>query len=331
MAETRRARDDAAALADLHRLAARRRTRSPTRCAAAAARRRSRIRSCAGRTCCWRCAFFQLSRRAPELREAAAAQGRRARSCPPATTSTRTSRPRYNPWDQRAVPGARRRPVRGDRERHARRSSPTSIETFTESGHAARVRRRARGRHHRHRDRAEPAGCSAASSSPSTAATVDLSETVGYKGMMLSGVPNFALALGYTNASWTLKCDLVARVRLPAAQPHGRARLRAVHAARAATRRADASRSSTSPPATCCARSTSCPKQGARDAVAAVPELRARHRCMLRRGAARGRGRSSSRACPPPSRRCPSSLRHHRPTLFFFLFLATSASPSVDS
>jgi hypothetical protein len=27
--------------------------------------------------------------------------------------------------------------------------------------------------------------------------------------MMLSGVPNFALAIGYTNASWTLKCDLV--------------------------------------------------------------------------------------------------------------------------
>ncbi len=27
--------------------------------------------------------------------------------------------------------------------------------------------------------------------------------------MMLSGVPNLALALGYTNASWTLKCDLV--------------------------------------------------------------------------------------------------------------------------
>jgi monooxygenase len=38
---------------------------------------------------------------------------------------------------------------------------------------------------------------------------VELSETVGYKGMMLSGVPNLALALGYTNASWTLKCDLV--------------------------------------------------------------------------------------------------------------------------
>jgi hypothetical protein len=26
--------------------------------------------------------------------------------------------------------------------------------------------------------------------------------------MMLEGVPNAALAVGYTNASWTLKCDL---------------------------------------------------------------------------------------------------------------------------
>jgi cation diffusion facilitator CzcD-associated flavoprotein CzcO len=41
-------------------------------------------------------------------------------------------------------------------------------------------------------------------------AGVDIADTVGYKGMMLSGVPNLALALGYTNASWTLKCDLVA-------------------------------------------------------------------------------------------------------------------------
>jgi cation diffusion facilitator CzcD-associated flavoprotein CzcO len=37
---------------------------------------------------------------------------------------------------------------------------------------------------------------------------VDLSKTVGYKGMMFSGIPNLAIALGYTNASWTLKCDL---------------------------------------------------------------------------------------------------------------------------
>jgi cation diffusion facilitator CzcD-associated flavoprotein CzcO len=39
---------------------------------------------------------------------------------------------------------------------------------------------------------------------------VDFSQTVAYKGMMICGVPNLALALGYTNASWTLKCDLVA-------------------------------------------------------------------------------------------------------------------------
>jgi monooxygenase len=37
---------------------------------------------------------------------------------------------------------------------------------------------------------------------------VELPKTLGYKGMMLSGVPNLAAALGYTNASWTLKCDL---------------------------------------------------------------------------------------------------------------------------
>ncbi|QQS40580.1 MAG: NAD(P)/FAD-dependent oxidoreductase [Acidobacteriota bacterium] len=37
---------------------------------------------------------------------------------------------------------------------------------------------------------------------------VELSETLTYKGMMYSGVPNLASALGYTNASWTLKCDL---------------------------------------------------------------------------------------------------------------------------
>src|SRR3954453_8809161 len=29
--------------------------------------------------------------------------------------------------------------------------------------------------------------------------------------MMLSGVPNFAFAIGYTNASWTLKCELAAK------------------------------------------------------------------------------------------------------------------------
>ena len=39
---------------------------------------------------------------------------------------------------------------------------------------------------------------------------VDLSKTMAYKGMMYSDVPNLASAFGYTNASWTLKCDLTA-------------------------------------------------------------------------------------------------------------------------
>ena len=33
-------------------------------------------------------------------------------------------------------------------------------------------------------------------------------DTMAYKGIMFSGVPNLAIAIGYTNASWTLKCDL---------------------------------------------------------------------------------------------------------------------------
>jgi monooxygenase len=37
---------------------------------------------------------------------------------------------------------------------------------------------------------------------------VVMNRTVGYKGMMFTGVPNLAIAVGYTNASWTLKCDL---------------------------------------------------------------------------------------------------------------------------
>ena len=39
-------------------------------------------------------------------------------------------------------------------------------------------------------------------------APVDLSKTLNYKGMMYSDVPNLASSFGYTNASWTLKCDL---------------------------------------------------------------------------------------------------------------------------
>ena len=41
-------------------------------------------------------------------------------------------------------------------------------------------------------------------------APLDAPRTFVYKGMMFSGVPNLAFAIGYTNASWTLKCDLTA-------------------------------------------------------------------------------------------------------------------------
>ncbi len=40
---------------------------------------------------------------------------------------------------------------------------------------------------------------------------VDVAREHVYKGLMLSGVPNVALAMGYTNASWTLRADLSAR------------------------------------------------------------------------------------------------------------------------
>ncbi|WP_067821938.1 flavin-containing monooxygenase [Nocardia inohanensis] len=38
---------------------------------------------------------------------------------------------------------------------------------------------------------------------------VDLPDAMAYKAMMLSDVPNYAFVIGYTNASWTLKADLV--------------------------------------------------------------------------------------------------------------------------
>jgi len=37
----------------------------------------------------------------------------------------------------------------------------------------------------------------------------DAPDTMVYRGLMMSGLPNFAFTIGYTNASWTLKADLV--------------------------------------------------------------------------------------------------------------------------
>ncbi len=42
--------------------------------------------------------------------------------------------------------------------------------------------------------------------------TVDLHEQFVWQGAMLTGVPNFATCIGYTNASWTLRADLTHRL-----------------------------------------------------------------------------------------------------------------------
>ncbi len=39
--------------------------------------------------------------------------------------------------------------------------------------------------------------------------SVELGETLSYKGMMYSNIPNLFSAFGYTNASWTLKAELI--------------------------------------------------------------------------------------------------------------------------
>jgi len=38
--------------------------------------------------------------------------------------------------------------------------------------------------------------------------SIDMGQEYAYRGVMFSHLPNFAMAVGYTNASWTLKCDL---------------------------------------------------------------------------------------------------------------------------
>ena len=91
---------------------------------------------------------------------------------------------------------------------------------------------------------------------------VHLPDTMAYKGMMLSGVPNLVYMIGYTNASWTLKVDLVAEyvVRL---LRHLRDRgLRVAVPERDPD--VEEAPSSTSAPATSSAPSTSCPSRGDR-------------------------------------------------------------------
>jgi cation diffusion facilitator CzcD-associated flavoprotein CzcO len=117
--------------------------------------------------------------------------------------------PRYNPWEQRVclVPD-------GDlfeTMRAGRASVVTDqIETFTEQGLKLRSGKEleadlivtATGLNLRLLGGLE---------ATVDGAHVDFSRTFNYKGMMFSDVPNLALAVGYTNASWTLKAELICR------------------------------------------------------------------------------------------------------------------------
>ncbi|MCW5879613.1 MAG: NAD(P)/FAD-dependent oxidoreductase [Anaerolineae bacterium] len=114
--------------------------------------------------------------------------------------------PRYNPWDQRVclVPDADLfKAVKVGKAEVV----TDHIETFTETG----IRLRS--------GRDLPADLIVTATGLNMkvmsgvqlvvdGVPVDLAKTMTYKGMMYSDVPNLASALGYTNASWTLKCEL---------------------------------------------------------------------------------------------------------------------------
>ena len=150
---------------------------------------------------------FQLSRRAPKVMKALLRKGVLAQLPADFDVDTHFA-PRYDPWDQRMcfVPD-------GDlftSLRSGRASIVTgAIDRFTPGGLRMQSGEEL------------PADIIVTATGLNVLAVggmtltvdgkpVNLGDTVAYKGMMLSGVPNFALTIGYTNASWTLKADLVA-------------------------------------------------------------------------------------------------------------------------
>jgi cation diffusion facilitator CzcD-associated flavoprotein CzcO len=149
--------------------------------------------------------LFQLSRRAPKVVKALIRKGVEKQLPPDFDVDTHFT-PRYGPWDQRLclVPD-------GDLFRalsSGRASIATdTIETFTETGI-----RLASGAELEADLVVTATGLNMLALGGMQLAVdgreVVLPETLGYKGMMISDVPNLALAIGYTNASWTLKCDL---------------------------------------------------------------------------------------------------------------------------
>jgi cation diffusion facilitator CzcD-associated flavoprotein CzcO len=152
--------------------------------------------------------LYRLSRRAPRLMRSLLRRGA-VRRLPPDYDVDTHFKPRYEPWDQRLcfVPD-------GDLFEAISDGSASvvtdRIETFTEHG-----LRLSSGAELDADVIVTATGLKLLMLGGMSVAVdghdVDLSQTVGYKGMMLCGVPNMAFTVGYTNASWTLKSDLVAQ------------------------------------------------------------------------------------------------------------------------
>ena len=150
--------------------------------------------------------FYNLARKRPDLFKRMVAKGVRHQLGEEYAGKHFT--PQYNPWDQRLclVPNSDLfQAIRGGRA-----SVVTDhIESFTETGLQLKS-----GEHLDADIVVTATGLVLKLMSGLQlvvdGAPVDLPQTLVYKGMMFSEVPNLAFAIGYTNASWTLKCDLTA-------------------------------------------------------------------------------------------------------------------------
>jgi cation diffusion facilitator CzcD-associated flavoprotein CzcO len=148
--------------------------------------------------------FYRLARSRPELFKWMLARG--VRNHLGEQYDLKHFTPKYNPWDQRLclVPDS----DLFDAIRDGRATVVTDeIDTFTETGLQLKS-----GEHLDADIIVTATGLVLKLMSglqlTVDGAPVDLSKTIAYKGMMYSDVPNLASAFGYTNASWTLKCDL---------------------------------------------------------------------------------------------------------------------------
>ncbi|HET8605325.1 MAG TPA: NAD(P)/FAD-dependent oxidoreductase [Marmoricola sp.] len=154
-------------------------------------------------------AFYQFCQRRPELaRKLILGQATKRLGDPQLVADHFT--PSYRPWDQRfcAVPDADLfRTIRSGRAEvvtdHVDRFVPEGIRLRSGRVLAADVVVSATGL------RLLAFGGIA----PSVDGTeVDLSEQFVWRGAMVTGLPNFAVCIGYTNASWTLRADLSSRL-----------------------------------------------------------------------------------------------------------------------